>query len=110
MVQGVQHGAQAAAGPPALTSPVVNILPLIVSVQVVLLTEHLVRLVSVTPEPLPTAHLGEVVDAGKLQDGGHAVEEAADDEPVQGGGVLDLGQVRPAVHGDGRECQDSRHS
>ena len=36
------------------------------------------------------AHLGEVVDPGKLEDGGQAVEEAADDEPVQGGGVVNL--------------------
>ena len=36
------------------------------------------------------AHLGEVVDPSKLEDGGQAVEEAADDEPVQGGGVVNL--------------------
>ena len=35
--------------------------------------------------------LGEVVDAGELEDGGHAVEEGADDEPVQGRGVVHLG-------------------
>ena len=37
-----------------------------------------------------TCHLGEVVDPGELQQRGHAVEEAADDEPVQGGGVVNL--------------------
>ena len=48
------------------------------------------------------------MDAGKLQDGGHAVEEATDDEPVQGRGVLDLGQVRPAVHRDSGEGEYGR--
>ena len=110
VVERIQDWAQTAAGHPAVSAPVVNILPLVVSLQVVLRAEDVVRLVRVASEPLPATHLGEVVDPGKLQDGGHAVEEAADDEPVQGGGVLDLGQVRPAVHGDGRQCQDSRHS
>ena len=27
---------------------------------------------------------------GELKDGGHAVEEGADDEPVQGGGIVHL--------------------
>ena len=27
---------------------------------------------------------------GELEDGGHAVEEGADDEPVQGGGIVHL--------------------
>ena len=53
-------------------------------------------------------HLCEVVDASKLEDGGHAVEEGADDEPVQRGGVVDLGQPGPAVQGDGGESQDGR--
>ena len=51
-------------------------------------------------------HLGEVVDPGELEDGGDAVEEAADDEPVQGGGVVDLGEAGPAVQGDGGESED----
>ena len=36
------------------------------------------------------SHLGEVVHPGELEDGGHAVEEGADDEPVQGGGIVHL--------------------
>ena len=59
-------------------------------------------------EHLPATHLGEVVHAGKLQERGHAVEEGADDEPVQRGGVVDLGQPGPAVQGDGGESQDGR--
>ena len=35
-------------------------------------------------------HLCEVVDASKLEDGGHAVEEGADDEPVKRGGIVHL--------------------
>ena len=50
------------------------------------------------------------MNPGKLQDRSHAVEEAADDEPVQGCGVVHLGEVRPAVHGDGWESQNSGHS
>ena len=30
------------------------------------------------------------MDPGELEDGGHAVEEGADDEPVQGGGIVHL--------------------
>ena len=45
---------------------------------------------------------------GELEDGGHAVEEGADDEPVQGGGVVDLGEAGPAVQGDGGESEDGR--
>ena len=72
-----------------------------------------------------TCHLGEVVDPGELQQRGHAVQEAADDEPVQGGGVVHLqystvqysavqyrvvhlGQARPAVEGDGGEGEHGR--
>ena len=29
----------------------------------------------------------------KLENGGHTVEEAADDEPVQGGGVMNLNRL-----------------
>ena len=36
------------------------------------------------------SHLGEVVDPCELQQRGHAVEEAAHDEPVQRGGVVHL--------------------
>ena len=35
-------------------------------------------------------NLGEVVDTSKLEDGGHAVEEGADDEPVKRGGIVHL--------------------
>ena len=35
-------------------------------------------------------HLCEVVDASKLEDGGHAVEEGADDEPVKCSGIVHL--------------------
>ena len=59
-------------------------------------------------EHLPATHLGEVVHAGELQERGHAVEEGADDEPVQRGGVVDLGQPGPAVQGDGGESEDGR--
>ena len=55
-----------------------------------------------------TCHLGEVVDPCELQQRGHAVEEAAHDEPVQRGGVVDLGQPGPAVQGDGGESEDGR--
>ena len=69
------------------------------------------------------------MDPGELQQRGHAVQEAADDEPVQGGGVvhlqystvqystvqystlqyiLHLGQARPAVEGDGGQGEDGR--
>ena len=34
--------------------------------------------------------LGEVVDGGELEDGGTAVEEGANDEPVEGRGVVHL--------------------
>ena len=37
-----------------------------------------------------TCHLGEVVDPCELQQRGHAVEEAAHDEPVQRSGVVHL--------------------
>ena len=59
-------------------------------------------------EDLPTAHLGEVVNPSELQEGGHAVEEGADDEPVQRRGVVHLGQPRPAVQRDGGEREDGR--
>ena len=59
-------------------------------------------------EDLPTAHLGEVVNPRELQERGHAVEEGADDEPVQGRGVVHLRQPRPAVQRDGGERQDGR--
>ena len=75
-----------------------------------------------------TCHLGEVVDPCELQQRGHAVEEAAHDEPVQRGGVvhlqystvqcrveysavqykLHLGQAGPAVEGDGGQGEDGR--
>ena len=68
------------------------------------------------------------MDPGELQQRGHAVQEAADDEPVQGGGVVHLqystnstvqgsavqyrvvhlGQARPAVEGDGGQGEDGR--
>ena len=68
------------------------------------------------------------MDPGKLEDGGDTVEEAADDEPVQRGGVLHLqystvqyriehystehylGQVGPGVHGDGGQGEHRRHA
>ena len=34
--------------------------------------------------------LGKVVDGGELEDGGTAVEEGANDEPVEGRGVVHL--------------------
>ena len=36
------------------------------------------------------SHLGEVVHPGELEDGGHAVEEGADDEPIKGGCIMNL--------------------
>ena len=35
-------------------------------------------------------HLGEVMHPSKFENCGHAVEEAADDEPVQGRGIMNL--------------------
>ena len=55
-------------------------------------------------------NLGEVVNACELEYGCKAVEEAADDEPVQRGGVVNLGQVGPAVHGDGGEGEHGSHA
>ena len=54
--------------------------------------------------------LCKVMHSSKLQDRSNAVEETADDEPVQGSGIVHLWQVRPAVHGDGGQGQDSCHS
>ena len=64
------------------------------------------------------------MDPCELQQRGHAVEEAAHDEPVQRGGVvhlqystvqysavqyiLHLGQAGPAVEGDGGQGEDGR--
>ena len=86
-----------------ITWTYLDVLPLVVPV-VVLVALLLVRegrgvkgFVPVTPEPLPATnlemfilmimavigeYLGEVVNPGELQDSGHAVEEAANDEPV----------------------------
>ena len=36
------------------------------------------------------AHLGEVVDSSKFEEGGHAVGETAYDEPVKGCGITHL--------------------
>ena len=46
------------------------------------------------------SHLGEVVHPGELEDGGHAVEEGADDEPVQGGGIVHLLRRMLAIERD----------
>ena len=35
-------------------------------------------------------HLGEVMHPSKFENCGHAVKEAADDEPVQGRGIMNL--------------------
>ncbi len=35
-------------------------------------------------------HLGEVVDPGKLQEGGHAVAKTAYDKPIQRRGIMNL--------------------
>ena len=86
----------------AAGAAVLRLLPLTPGVGVV------VVLLQGDGEDLPAAHLGEVVDPRELQEGGHAVEEGADDEPVQRRGVVDLGQPRPAVQGDGGERQDGR--
>ena len=59
-------------------------------------------------EHLPATDLGEVVHPGELQEGGHAVQKGADDEPVQRSGVVDLGEAGPAVQGDGGEREDGR--
>ena len=112
MIERVQDGPELVdlAGA-ARHSPVLHVLPLVISVEVIIVREELVSLrAGIASKSLSTSDLGEIVDPGKLQDGGHAVEEATDDEPVQGRGVLDLGQVRPAVHGNGGEGEYGRHS
>ena len=53
-------------------------------------------------------YLGEVVHGGELEEGGDAVCEAADEEPVEVGGVVHLGQRRPAVQRDRRQRQHRR--
>ncbi len=40
-----------------------------------------------------TNYFRKIVNSGKLKQGCDAVAEAADDEPVHGGGVVDLWQV-----------------
>ena len=116
MVERIQHRTQlvdpaAAARHSGLHPPVIQVLPLIISLKVVIVRGNLLGLsASITAECFSAADLGEVVDPSELEDGGHAVEEAADDEPVQGRGVLDLGEVGPAVHGYGGEGEDCRDS
>ena len=48
------------------------------------------------------------MNPSKLEEWGHAVEEAADDEPVQRRGVVDLGKPRSAVQSYGGQGQDGR--
>lgn len=48
--------------------------------------------------------------AGEFQQGGDAVEEAQQDEPVQGSGVTNLGEIRPGIQTDGGEGQDGGDS
>ena len=43
------------------------------------------------------------MDAGELEQGGDAVAEAADDKPVEGSGVVDLGQRSAGLQRDGRQ-------
>ena len=56
------------------------------------------------------SHLGEVVHPGELEDGGHAVEEGADDEPVQGGGIVHLAtQLLEEVAGHRERFQPKKY-
>ena len=50
------------------------------------------------------------MNGGELEEGGDAVGEAADEEPVEPGGVVHLGQRGPAVERDRRKRQHRRDS
>lgn len=56
--------------------------------------------------PTLAPYLREVVHPRELEQRGDAVAEGADDEPVEGGGVVDLGQVGAAVQGDCGQGED----
>lgn len=56
------------------------------------------------------AQFGEVMNASELQQRGNAIEETHEQKPVQGRGVLNLGQVGARIQADGGQSEHSGHA
>lgn len=52
-------------------------------------------------------YLGEVVDSGEFQEGRDTIAKTANDEPVESGCVMDLGQISSTFQGDRGKRQHS---
>lgn len=67
---------------------------------------ELLPVIILAEEDLPTSNFCEVVDASELEEGGHAIGEAHQEEPVQGRRIVNFGQVGPTVQTDCGEGED----